>query len=169
MTLVWIAQGVDFSTPCRQRLISFKPLTNRQKYKTLGSSTLLCKAAFGVPVFFGMQGSSTLLRKAAFGVPVFFGVQSIHQLKALKLRIFPLGFQLGHPHRKTCGQSFMTDICGANVLTTHRKTCGQSFMADICGANVLTLLFPKPFRYSPSLPFCMNRTGKILSFFPVLY
>ena len=149
MTLVWIAQGVDFSTPCRQRLISFKPLTSGQKYKTLGSSTLLCKAAFGVPVFFG--------------------VQNIHRLKALKLRIFPLGFQLGHPHRKTCGQSFMTDICGANVLTTHRKTCGQSFMADICGANVLTLLFPKPFRYSPNLLFCMNRTGKILSFFPVLY
>ena len=149
MTLVWIAQGVDFSTPCRQRLISFKPLTRGQKYKTLGSSTLLCKAAFGVPVFFG--------------------VQNIHRLKALKLRIFPLGFQLGHPHRKTCGQSFMTDICGANVLTTHRKTCGQSFMADICGANVLTLLFPKPFRYSPNLLFCMNRTGKILSFFPVLY
>ena len=149
MTFVWIAQGVDFSTPCRQRLISFKPLTNRQKYKALGSSTLLCKAAFGVPVFFG--------------------VQNIHRLKALKLRIFPLGFQLGHPHRKTCGQSFMTDICGANVLTTHRKTCGQSFMADICGANVLTLLFPKPFRYSPSFPFYMNPTGKILSFFPVLY
>ena len=149
MTLVWIAQGVDFSTPCRQRLISFKPLTSGQKYKTLGSSTLLCKAAFGVPVFFG--------------------VQNIHRLKALKLRIFPLGFQLGHPHRKTCGQSFMADICGANVLTTHRKTCGQSFMADICGANVLTLLFPKPFRYSPNLLFCMNRTGKILSFFPVLY
>ena len=147
--MVWIAQGVDFSTPCRQRLISFKPLTSGQKYKTLGSSTLLCKAAFGVPVFFG--------------------VQNIHRLKALKLRIFPLGFQLGHPHRKTCGQSFMTDICGANVLTTHRKTCGQSFMADICGANVLTLLFPKPFRYSPNLLFCMNRTGKILSFFPVLY
>ena len=209
--MVWIAQGVDFSTPCRQRLISFKPLTNRQKYKTLGSSTLLRKAAFGVPVFFGVQGSSTLLCKAAFGVPVFFGVQNIHRLKALKLRIFPLGFQLGHPHRKTCGQSFMADICGANVLTTHRKTCGQSFMADICGANVLTthrktcgqsfmadicganvltthrktcgqsfmadicganvltLSFPKPFRYSPSLPFCMNRTGKILSFFPVLY
>jgi len=96
MTLVWIAQGVDFSTPCRQRLISFKPLTNRQKYKTLGSSTLLRKAAFGVPVFFGVQGSSTLLRKAAFGVPVFFGVQNIHRLKALKLRIFPCGFQLGH-------------------------------------------------------------------------
>ena len=72
-------------------------------------------------------------------------------------------------HRKTCGQSFMADICGANVLTTHRKTCGQSFMADICGANVLTLSFPKPFRYSPSFPFYMNRTGKILSFFPVLY
>ena len=33
MTLVWISQGVDFSTPCRQRLISFKPLTSRQKYK----------------------------------------------------------------------------------------------------------------------------------------
>ncbi|WP_462426341.1 hypothetical protein, partial [Anaerotignum lactatifermentans] len=72
-------------------------------------------------------------------------------------------------HRKTCGQLFMADICGANVLTTHRKTCGQSFMADICGANVLTLSFPKPFRYSPSFPFYMNPTGKILSFFPVLY
>ena len=135
--MVWIAQGVDFSTPCRQRLIPFKPLTNRQKYKTLGSSTLLRKAAFGVPVFFGVQGSSTLLRKAAFGVPVFFGVQgsstllrkaafgvpvffgvqgsstllckaacgvpvffgaqNIHRLKALKLRIFPCGFQLGNP------------------------------------------------------------------------
>ena len=134
--MVWIAQGVDFSTPCRQRLISGGPLTNRQKYKTLGSSTLLrkaafgvpvffgvqgsstllCKAACGVPVFFGVQGSSTLLRKAtfgvpvffgvqgsstllckaAFGVPVFFGVQNIHRLKALKLRFFPLGFQLGH-------------------------------------------------------------------------
>ena len=97
MTLVWIAQGVDFSTPCRQRLIPFKPLTNRQKYKSLGSSTLLRKAAFGVPVFFGVQGSSTLLCKAAFGVPVFFGVQNIHRLKALKLRFFPLGFQLGNP------------------------------------------------------------------------
>ena len=136
--MVWIAQGVDFSTPCRQRLIPFKPLTNRQKYKTLGSSTLLRKAAFGVPVFFGVQGSSTLLCKAACGVPVFFGVQNIHRLKALKLRIFPCGFQWGTPHRKTCGQPFMADICGANVLTTHRKTCGQSFMADICGANVLT-------------------------------
>ena len=40
-----------------------------------GSSTLLCKAACGVPVFFGVQGSSTLLCKAACGVPVFFGVQ----------------------------------------------------------------------------------------------
>ncbi|MFR1387769.1 MAG: hypothetical protein ACLSAX_12220, partial [Anaerotignum sp.] len=31
--MVWIAQGVDFSTPCRQRLITFKPLTSKQKYK----------------------------------------------------------------------------------------------------------------------------------------
>ena len=66
--MVWIAQGVDFSTPCRQRLIPFKPLTNRQKYKTLGSSTLLCKAACGVPVFFGVQGfepaKAHLIRKS---------------------------------------------------------------------------------------------------------
>ncbi|WP_306531049.1 hypothetical protein, partial [Anaerotignum lactatifermentans] len=45
---------------------------------------------------------------------------------------------------KRCGQPFMADICGANVLTPHRKRCGQPFMADICGANVLTLCFPSP-------------------------
>ena len=138
MTFVWIAQGVDFSTPCRQRLISFKPLTNRQKYKALGSSTLLCKAAFGVPVFFG--------------------VQNIHRLKALKLRIFPLGFQLGHPHRKTCGQSFMTDICGANVLTTHRKTCGQSFMVHKLHHLVIfvygSMAWAK--HRSEIIPYCLN-------------
>ena len=35
-----------------------------------GSSTLLCKAAYGVPVSLRGAGSSTLLRKAAYGVPV---------------------------------------------------------------------------------------------------
>ena len=35
-----------------------------------GSSTLLCKAAYGVPVSLRGAGSSTLLCKAAYGVPV---------------------------------------------------------------------------------------------------
>ena len=51
-----------------------------------GSSTLLCKAACGVPVFFGVQGSSTLLGKAACGVPVFFGVQGFEPAKAHLIR-----------------------------------------------------------------------------------
>ena len=37
---------------------------------TKGSSTLLRKAAYGVPVSLRGAGSSTLLRKAAYGVPV---------------------------------------------------------------------------------------------------
>ena len=51
-----------------------------------GSSTLLGKAACGVPVFFGVQGSSTLLGKAACGVPVFFGVQGFEPAKAHLIR-----------------------------------------------------------------------------------
>ena len=102
--MVWIAQGVDFSTPCRQRLITFKPLTSKQKYK----------AEF--PSAKSLKTSASPRRKS----------------------IPPADSSWGTPHRKTCGQPFMADICGANVLTTHRKTCGQPFMADICGANVLT-------------------------------
>ena len=72
------------SPPCRQSLISFKTLTSRQKYKAVGSSTLLCKVSFAAPVFFG--------------------VQSIHRLKALKLPLFLvrnefwLRIEFGTPH-----------------------------------------------------------------------
>ena len=132
---------------CRQNLISFKVLTSRQKYKTVGSSTLLRKASFAVPVFFGVQRSSTLLRKASFAVPVFFGVQrsstllrkasfavpvffgvqSIHQFKSLETLGFSssemnsdCGFQLGNP----TPQEMRTAIYGWHL----RSKCVDPFV-----------------------------------------
>ena len=61
--------------PCRQSLISWGPLTIRQKYKAVGSSTLL--------------------RKVSFAAPVFFGVQNIHLLKSIETPAFPLGIPFG--------------------------------------------------------------------------
>ena len=66
------------SNTFRQRLISWGPLTIRQKYKAVGSSTLL--------------------RKVSFAAPVFFGVQNIHRLKSLETPAFPLGIPFGKPH-----------------------------------------------------------------------
>ena len=51
------------------------PLTIRQKYKAVGSSTLL--------------------RKVSFAAPVFFGVQNIHLLKSIETPAFPLGIPFG--------------------------------------------------------------------------
>ena len=80
------------SPPCRQSLISWGTLTSRQKYKAVGSSTLLCKVSFAAPVFFG--------------------VQSIHRHKCLETPVFPQGIPVGKLHTaKKCGQPFIADVC----------------------------------------------------------
>ena len=120
---------VDFAS--RQRLIPFKPLTRGQRSK---------------------QGSSTLLCKAAYGVPVFFGVQSIHRHKCLETLCLSspgvnsaCGFHLGNPTpqelRTAFGLAFAEQTCWPFVSQALPRSSKEKRLNFLENFQMLKILF----------------------------